>query len=69
MAETIDLGHGRVFTVKDGYEKQPCEPCKGTGRVPKGTPGGYYRWKSDRREKPLCSECGGMGCIVTRRRK
>lgn len=52
------------YSIRPGYEKLACQPCKGTGRVPKGQ--GFYTWKSDRRMRPSCSDCGGYGFIVRR---
>lgn len=55
-----------VIGIKDGYEKRDCVECQSTGRVPMGK--GFYNWKSDRRRKPLCSACGGLGFTVNRKK-
>lgn len=55
-----------VIGIKDGYEKHDCSTCQGTGRVKMGA--GYYTWKSDRRRKPSCHDCGGFGFVVTRKK-
>lgn len=53
-----------TVTIKAGYEKVTCRRCNGSGRVPMGQ--GYYSWKSDRRRKPNCPDCGGYGFNAVR---